>query len=105
MKKLAILTSVFLAVGVLTVLALIASSPKRSVASPPARDRVVIDQRQSEMTDADQRMLERMRVSVSPNMGTMIAGDQMWIDPEMIRLQEENQAALDRMVGRRPGSP
>jgi hypothetical protein len=29
----------------------------------------------------------------------------MWIDPDMIRRQEEYEAQIDRMMGRRPGQP
>ncbi len=72
---------------------------------PPTGHRVVSDLGQLEMLDSDQQMLEGMRSAVTPNMVTMIESDPMWIDPDMIRLQEENQAQLDRMIGKRPGQP
>jgi hypothetical protein len=55
---------------------------------------------QLDMLDADQQMLERQ-----PNMNSMIEQDPMWVDPEMIRLQEDYQAQIDRMMGRRPVQP
>jgi hypothetical protein len=36
---------------------------------------------------------------------TMISVDSMWVDPNKIRLQEEYQAQLDRMIGKRPDQP
>jgi hypothetical protein len=41
-----------------------------------------------------------MRVAVSPSMNTMIELDPMWVDPAMIRAQEQYQAQLDRMIAR-----
>jgi len=38
-------------------------------------------------------------------MTTMIRADPMWVDPEMIRLQEQYQMQVDRMLGNRPGQP
>jgi len=72
---------------------------------PPTGHRVVSDVGQLDMLDTDQQMLQLMRGSVRPNMVTMIEADPMWVDPDMIRLQEENQAQLDRMIGKRPGQP
>jgi hypothetical protein len=57
------------------------------------------------MLDSDHQMLDQMRSAVSPVMDTMIHHDPMWIDPDMIRLQEEYEAQIDRMLGRRPGQP
>jgi hypothetical protein len=57
------------------------------------------------MLESDIAMLELMRVSTSPVMMTMVQDDRMWTDPDMIRVQEEYQAQLDRMLGRRPGLP
>jgi len=74
-----------------------AASPTR----PSPRADAVTDLGKVGMLDADLRMLERMRVSVSPQMSTMISVDPMWVDPEMIRAQEQYQAQLDRMIGRR----
>jgi hypothetical protein len=65
--------------------------------------RVVSDLTQLEMLDSDLLMLQQMRNTTSVNMSTMIARDSMWQDPTMIRLQEEYQAQLDRMLGRRAG--
>jgi hypothetical protein len=66
---------------------------------------VVSDLGQLEMLDSDQQMLQGMRGALTPNMVTMIESDPMWTDPDMIRLQEQNQAQLDRMIGKRPGQP
>lgn len=58
-----------------------------------------------DMLESDAVMLQEMRASASPVMMTMIQRDPMWTDPEMIRAQEEYQAQIDRMLGRRPGQP
>ena len=55
------------------------------------------------MLESDQLMLQQMRTGTSPVMTTMIGEDPMWIDPDMIKAQEEYQAQLDRMLGQRPG--
>lgn len=60
---------------------------------------------QTEMLESDVAMLEQMRASTSPVMMTMIQDDPMWTDPDMIQAQEEYQAQLDRMLGKRPGQP
>ncbi len=60
---------------------------------------------QPDMLESDMAMLEQMRASTSPVMMTMVQDDRMWTDPDMIRVQEEYQAQLDRMLGRRPGPP
>jgi hypothetical protein len=52
------------------------------------------------MLEGEIRMLERMRISVSSPMNTMIGSDPMWVDADMIRTQERYQAQLDRMIGR-----
>lgn len=69
MRKLAVMVSAFL---VAALVVLIVFAPKGDGVSSPSRDQVITDVRQSEMLETDQRMLERMRVSVYPNMGTMI---------------------------------
>lgn len=56
-----------------------------------------------DMLESDAVMLEEMRASASPVMATMIQQDPMWTDSGMIRAQEEYQAQIDRMLGRRPG--
>ncbi|MEX1207904.1 MAG: hypothetical protein WEE36_04745 [Acidimicrobiia bacterium] len=55
------------------------------------------------MPESDQLMLQQMRSGTSPGMTPMIREDPMWVDPDMIKAQEEYQAQLDRMVGKRPG--
>lgn len=102
MKKPAVLVSACIFA---VIVAVIVYAPRGDGVSPPSRDQVVTDLGEFEMLEVDQQMLERMRVSVSPHMGTMIDQNPMWVDPDMIRLQEENQAQLDRMMGRRPGQP
>ncbi len=64
---------------------------------------VVSNRSQLDMLVSDQQMLNFMRAGVSANMGTMIHNDRMWVDPDMIQLQEQYQAEMDRMIGRRSG--
>jgi hypothetical protein len=87
------------------VVAATASAPPGGETRTPGQGQNVSDVSQLDMLDADLRMLERMRASVSPNMDTMIEKDSMWVDPDMIRLHEEYQSQLDRMLGKRPGQP
>ncbi|HEX6302100.1 MAG TPA: hypothetical protein VF148_16725 [Acidimicrobiia bacterium] len=68
----------------------------------PSHEREI---QQLDMLESDMAMLEQMRASTSPVMMTMIQDDRMWTDPDMIRVQEEYQAQLDRMLGRRPAPP
>lgn len=60
---------------------------------------------QTEMLESDMAMLEQMRASTSPVMTTMIQEDPMWTDPDMIQAQEDYQAQMERMLGKRPGQP
>lgn len=60
---------------------------------------------QTEMLESDLAMLEQMQSSTSRVMMTMIQEDPMWTDPDMIRAQEDYQAQMDRMLGKRPGQP
>jgi len=83
----------------------IADSPSESDPGPGTGHLVVSDLSQLDMLDSDQQMLQRMRIAETPNMVTMIEADRMWADPDMIRRQEEYQAQLDRMIGKRPGQP
>lgn len=102
MKK----SAVLIAMSFFTVVVLLVAFGPKGDGTSPSVERVVGNRPgQTEMLESDQRMLERMRESVSPNMGSMIEQNPMWVDPDMIRLQEENQAQLDRMLGRRPGQP
>lgn len=71
----------------------------------PDRPRIETDVERPGMLDSDMAMLERMRVSTAPVMMTMVQQDRMWTDPDMIRAQEEYQAQLDRMLGKRPAQP
>ncbi len=74
MKKLIALVSVgFFAVVVVlgVVVALVVFAPKGQ-STLPSGDSSATDQGQYEMLETDQQILERMRVSVSPNMATMI---------------------------------
>lgn len=58
-----------------------------------------------EMLESDRMMLERMRTATSQSMMTMIREDPMWRDEGMIQAQEEYQAQLDRMLGKRRSGP
>jgi hypothetical protein len=58
--------------------------------------------------DQHNRMLQRMRVDASPRMVETMRSDpvgQMMRDPRHIRLMEQEQAGLDRMLGRNPAGP
>jgi hypothetical protein len=85
----------------------IAITGPQSASGPGPRPghQVVSDLAQLDMLEADQQMLQQMRSGATPNMVTMIRVDPMWVDPNMVRLQEEYQAQLDRMIGKRPRQP
>lgn len=88
---------------VVTVMVVVALGPSLlqdpvGESSPTA---VVTDLGRDAMLDEDMQMLERMRVTVSPNMNQMIELDPMWVDAEMLRAQEQYQAQIDRMLARR----
>ena len=87
-------------VAVVMTAAAISGGFSREPLQPTSRTAVVTDFGELGMLEGDMRMLERMRVSVSPSMNTMIELDPMWVDPAMIRAQEQYQAQLDRMIGR-----
>lgn len=105
MKFLKVMVSIWLLLiaGAVT-LSLTDSSP---VGDPALRsgNEVVSDRARLEMLEADQRMLQQMGDSLRPGMETMISENLMWVDPGMIRLQEEYQAEIDRMLGQRRGQP
>lgn len=70
---------------------------------------MVSDVDRLDMLDTGQRMLQRLRAATQSDMNgmiesmnSMIEQDSMWVDPVMIRLQEEQ---TDRMIGRRQGQP
>jgi hypothetical protein len=87
-------------VAVAMTAAAISSGFSREPLQPTSRTAVVTDFGELGMLEGDMRMLERMRVAVSPSMNTMIELDPMWVDPAMIRAQEQYQAQLDRMIAR-----
>ena len=105
MKILKMLVGVWLLLIIVALTVAITDPQEASDPRPPTGHRVVSDVGQLDMLDTDQQMLQQMRGSVRPNMDTMIETNPMWVDPDMIRLQEENQAQLDRMIGKRPGQP
>ena len=101
MKTLKILVGAWLVLIIVVVtVAITDSSTTSQPGSRPGLD-VVSDLGQLDMLDSDQEMLQQMRSVTTPNMVTMIERDRMWTDPDMIRLQEEYQAQLDRMIGKR----
>ena len=73
--------------------------------SAPVSERLVVDTELLGMLADDQLMLQHMSSFATPDMTTMIQADPMWVDPEMIRLQEQYQMQIDRMLGKRPGQP
>jgi hypothetical protein len=99
MRAVRVAVGVYVLVVVLAGLGVVVTGLSAGHADAPG-DRGVVDAVRVEMLAADQAMLQRMRISYSPAMATMIASDPMWVDPDMIRLQEANQAQLDRMIGR-----
>ena len=92
-------------VGVLAVLLGISIAGLSAIQGDVDRASYEREVQQPDMLESDRAMLEQMRVSTSPMMMTMVQDDRMWTDPDMIRVQEEYQAQLDRMLGRRPGPP
>jgi hypothetical protein len=53
-------------------------------------------------------MMQRMQVDSTPLMLEQMRTDPMWqmmLDPRYIRLMEQEQAGLDRMLGRNPAYP
>ncbi len=106
MKALKILGIAWLVIGaLLTLTALVGSAPPSSQHNVPAGNGVVTNLAEHEMLDSHQTMLEQMRLSDTSRMVTMIQDDSTWADQDMIRLQEEHQAQLDRMIGKRHGQP
>ena len=103
LKRLLILWSAIILAATVAALTLPASATEPG--TPAGAHQVVSDLGQLEMLNADQQMLQQMRRVATPNMVTMIETDPMWTDPDMIRLQEEYQGQLDRMIGKRPGQP
>ncbi|GMQ94369.1 MAG: hypothetical protein BMS9Abin12_1858 [Acidimicrobiia bacterium] len=85
-----------------TLVVAVASSHPASEHRVPASYRVVTDVGQANMLESDQLMLDQMRTAAPLNMQSMIERNSMWLDPYMVRLQEQNQAQLDRMIARRP---
>ncbi len=105
MKAFKVLGVLWLLLVVVTVVAVAASAPSADGPDTRQRTGVIGDVGQLDMLESDQQMLERMRTSLSPSMKTMIQNDPIWTDPDMIRLQEEYQAQLDRMIARRTERP
>jgi len=64
---------------------------------------VVTDLGELHNLEADHHMLEQMRATAVPNTGVMADQNPMWDDPDTVRLQEQYEAQIDRMIGRRPG--
>lgn len=105
MSFLKLLVGAWLALVLVVVLIAVTDTHSASDVAPHSGHDVVTDVGQLDMLEADQLMLQQMRSAVIRNMVTMFETDPMWTDPDMIRLQEENQAQLDRMIGKRPGQP
>jgi hypothetical protein len=72
-----------------------------SLPQPPARTSIVSEMDGAGMLESDMQMLEWMRAATSPPMNRMTGLDPMWVDPAMIRGQEQYQAQIDRMLGSR----
>lgn len=69
-------------------------------ATPDDQPTTGVHAEQLGMLESDQLMLQQMRSGTSPGMTTMIREDPMWVDPDMIKAQEEYQAQFDRMLGK-----
>ncbi|HSJ83202.1 MAG TPA: hypothetical protein VLA91_05225 [Acidimicrobiia bacterium] len=87
-------------IAVLVTAAALSGSFTPGSAQPSSRAPMVTESGEVEMLDGDIRMLERMRVTAHSSMNTMIEADPMWVDPDMIRAQEQYQAQIDRMLAR-----
>ncbi|HKX76855.1 MAG TPA: hypothetical protein VJR05_15840 [Acidimicrobiia bacterium] len=99
MKTLAIL---FGALVVFTVVMVAAGAPDTQ---PVGYDRwqVMSEHSQQEMLDNHQGMMEQMRAAYMPQMEGIMRSDPMrtHLNADMIRLMEQNQAEIDRMLARR----
>jgi len=85
-----------------TLVVAVSSSHPASEHRVPAGYQVVSDLGQADMLESNQLMLDQMRTAAPLNMRAMIERNSMWVNPDMVRLQEQNQAQLDRMIARRP---
>jgi len=97
--KIVVASWVLLIVVVMTAAA-VSGNLSPGPAQSSSRTAVTTDFGEAQMLEGEIRMLERMRISVSSPMNTMIGSDPMWVDADMIRTQERYQAQLDRMIGR-----
>ena len=99
MKTILTLFAVFIFI---TVVAVVLGAPTTE-STAPDRWQVVSDLSQQAMADSHQPMMEQMRVSLTPQMVTVMAADPMrtTLDAAMITLMEQNQAQIDRMLARR----
>ena len=90
------------ALALTSVVAVVVGAPETEPAvSDPWR--VVSNVSQNEMADSHQPMMEQMRVSLTPQMLTLMPADLMrtTLDADMVTLMEQNQAQIDRMLARR----
>lgn len=66
---------------------------------------VLTDTAQLDSLEKDHHMLEQMRTAVVASAGARNDTLPMWTDSDVVRAQEQYEAQIDRMIGRRPGRP
>jgi hypothetical protein len=77
--------------------------PPLSDAPPDLSSNVITDTRMIPMLEQHRAMMEQMRASATAQMMQMMANDPMWqmLDSgDMIRMMEDAEADMDRMMGR-----
>lgn len=99
MKTLLILLGALLA---LTTLVVAINAPPADAGAGQARYQVVADLDQADMLSSHQPMMEQMRSGVIPRMTERMPQDPMrrTLSSTMIDQMEQNQAEIDRMLGR-----
>ncbi len=103
MKARTVLTAVLSIVSLVIFVAAVVSIPTAHDQSTSSHNEAIPNRGQLTMLETDQQMLNLMRAEVSANMKNMTHHNPMWTDPSMIRLQEQYQVQLDRMIARRSG--
>lgn len=91
-----------LALAVVALVALTALAVQTTPAwPPPAGPQIMADLRQDAMLDAHRPMMSQMRTAATPGMPSRMPGDPMRrMTAAELRLMEQEQAQLDRLVGR-----
>lgn len=94
--------------AVLAAAALLAAGSVAVVSVPWAQPQPAANVTHHPYSTEHNAMMQRMRVDASPAMVERMRSDPMWRmmrKPRSIRLMEQEQAGLDRMLGRNPAGP